>query len=150
MPDNPVVENSKLRGMSRRTAIQLISSVVSGVAFTWFLTFFLRPHSKNAPQTLRIARAAELFQNGNSAVAVIEGKRYAFTRTNNEITSVLLTCTHSGCPLTLKHKRIECVCHGGVFSLQGKTISGPPKQNLSTLQSWLNNGDVYVRLPGNS
>lgn len=56
------------------------------------------------------------------------------------------TCTHLGCTAQYrsKEKDIFCACHEGVYSLDGKNVSGPPPKPLLALKIAVKNGDIVV------
>lgn len=71
------------------------------------------------------------------------------TRQGSELRAVSGRCTHLGClvnfnPIT---RRFECPCHGSVYDLQGKRISGPTTKDLKALPfNLLADGRVSVTL----
>lgn len=51
----------------------------------------------------------------------------------NAVVAYTQKCTHLACPVfySKEHKRLECPCHEGVFSVQtGEVLSGPPPRPL--------------------
>ncbi len=55
-------------------------------------------------------------------------------------------CTHLGCAYGWNEQAKEfiCPCHGGVFSLDGKVVSGPPPRPLDTYAYEIREGFLYV------
>jgi Rieske Fe-S protein len=53
-------------------------------------------------------------------------------------------CTHAGCNVAFEGARIACPCHGGVYDLSGKNVSGPPPKPLTELQVIEENGELFV------
>ena len=55
-------------------------------------------------------------------------------------------CTHLDCIVKYApiRSRIECGCHGGVFSTDGKNLAGPPPRPLETLAVRVVDGVVVV------
>lgn len=53
-------------------------------------------------------------------------------------------CTHAGCNVAFDGTRMACPCHGGIYDLSGKNVSGPPPKPLTELQVFVENGELYV------
>ncbi len=53
-------------------------------------------------------------------------------------------CTHAGCNVTFAGDHIECHCHGGLYDLTGKNVSGPPPKPLTPLKLVEADGVLYV------
>jgi glycine/D-amino acid oxidase-like deaminating enzyme/nitrite reductase/ring-hydroxylating ferredoxin subunit len=65
-----------------------------------------------------------------------EGQRLAVYKNTDEKVQVLSSvCTHAGCIVNFNpaEKSWDCPCHGGRFDLNGKVISGPPRQDLQQI-----------------
>jgi Rieske Fe-S protein len=55
-------------------------------------------------------------------------------------------CSHLGCSVNWddKAKLFHCPCHNGVYSADGKVISGPPPKPLTQLQARVKDGKIEV------
>lgn len=53
-------------------------------------------------------------------------------------------CTHAGCNVSFEGTRIHCPCHGGVYDLAGKNVSGPPPKPLTELAVFEQDGQIFV------
>lgn len=55
-------------------------------------------------------------------------------------------CTHLGCRVKFQddQHRYFCPCHGGVFSEDGKVVSGPPPKGLIEHPVKVENGRIFV------
>jgi len=55
-------------------------------------------------------------------------------------------CTHLGCPYRWDSAKqaFLCPCHGGVFSKDGKVVSGPPPKPLVRFPVKITGGTIYV------
>lgn len=55
-------------------------------------------------------------------------------------------CTHLGCRVIYQQDQNKylCPCHGGVFDVDGKVVSGPPPKPLETHGVRIENGRVFV------
>jgi Rieske Fe-S protein len=59
-------------------------------------------------------------------------------------------CTHAGCNVAFMGSRIECPCHGGIYDLHGKNVSGPPPAPLTELNVVEENGSLFVGRPNSA
>jgi len=55
-------------------------------------------------------------------------------------------CTHLGCAVSWvpDQQAFKCPCHGGVFSIEGEVLSGPPPRPLDRLDNQIENGKLVV------
>ena len=62
-------------------------------------------------------------------------------------------CTHFACIVkwNADEKRLDCPCHDGYFSAEdGSVVAGPPPAPLTMLIAEVVDGDVYVKVGGES
>jgi menaquinol-cytochrome c reductase iron-sulfur subunit len=73
---------------------------------------------------------------------------YAVTPNGHDYIVFSNTCTHLGCPVRWDETRkvFLCPCHGGIFSLDGRVVHGPPPKPLTQVAHRLENGILYVRV----
>lgn len=57
-----------------------------------------------------------------------------------------LHCTHVGCPVNWspQAKRFFSPCHGGVFDVDGRVLSGPPPRPLDRYETKIEKGVLYA------
>ncbi len=57
---------------------------------------------------------------------------FYLVKTNHSIIAISPACTHLGCFVNFDRESNEfiCPCHGGRYDMEGKVISGPPKEPL--------------------
>jgi menaquinol-cytochrome c reductase iron-sulfur subunit len=91
--------------------------------------------------TLRIAR-----QDGYSQV--VDRKVVYLLRQGDQVRAMGSTCTHLGCRTTYDkpNKRIICPCHGGVYDLEGKVVSGPPPAPLPSVATRVEGDHILVQV----
>ncbi|HTH56501.1 MAG TPA: ubiquinol-cytochrome c reductase iron-sulfur subunit [Cyclobacteriaceae bacterium] len=55
-------------------------------------------------------------------------------------------CTHQGCTVSYNStgKNFVCPCHGGVYDLKGKVVSGPPPSALAQYQVTLSGTTLTI------
>jgi cytochrome b6-f complex iron-sulfur subunit len=59
-------------------------------------------------------------------------------------------CSHAGCNVRFEGTRFVCPCHGGVYDLDGKNVSGPPPRPLVELAVVESDGALVVSRKGGS
>jgi Rieske Fe-S protein len=93
------------------------------------------------PVTLRVARP-----DGPSEV--VDRKVIYLVKSGTDVRALDSTCTHLGCRTRFnpETKQIECPCHGGVYDVTGKVISGPPPAPLRAMSTRVDNGQVMVQV----
>ena len=64
----------------------------------------------------------------------------------DEWKAFMATCTHLNCTVQYRDdlRQIWCACHGGMYDLQGRNVSGPPPRPLDPLQVRVQGEDVIV------
>lgn len=67
-------------------------------------------------------------------------------KNNNSLIALSPVCTHLGCFVNFDRNLNEfiCPCHGGRYDIEGKVISGPPKESLYRLPIKVENGKILV------
>jgi menaquinol-cytochrome c reductase iron-sulfur subunit len=79
----------------------------------------------------------------------LTGQEAAYVR-RDEIDRVVVFsvhCAHLGCPVSWfpQSGLFMCPCHGGVYSSEGKNVSGPPPRGLFRYQHRIENGELMIR-----
>lgn len=64
----------------------------------------------------------------------------------NSIIALSPACTHLGCFVNFDRNTNEfiCPCHGGRYDIEGKVISGPPKEPLQRLPVKIEGNRIFV------
>jgi cytochrome b6-f complex iron-sulfur subunit len=116
------------------------------VAAGYPATRFLAPVPGPTPRRVEVGKlddfpvgSAKSVELGNRAALVIrlpDGSFRAF----------VALCTHLQCIVGYapEQNRIECRCHGGVYSVDGENIAGPPPRPLQALKVMVAEGLVAV------
>jgi cytochrome b6-f complex iron-sulfur subunit len=67
---------------------------------------------------------------------------------NNSGSYVALSdeCTHEGCAVSYNSSsnNLQCPCHGGVFSISGSVVSGPPPKSLKQYTVSKNGNSLHI------
>jgi Rieske Fe-S protein len=85
----------------------------------------------------------------NNPVVVIARKganNIAVTRKNNVYKAVALRCTHQGAGLKVKGEEFTCPLHGSKFSWEGKVLTGPAKEPLTTYDFQTGEGKIILQI----
>jgi carotenoid phi-ring synthase / carotenoid chi-ring synthase len=65
-----------------------------------------------------------------------------FALSNNAQEAISLSCTHQGCTVKMAEDgNFHCPCHGSVFAVDGKVLTGPAKRDLPKFQIIQRQGD---------
>lgn len=91
--------------------------------------------------TLRVAR-----QDG--AAEVVDCRVVFLVKAGEQVRAIDSTCTHLGCRtrFNLELGQIECPCHGGVYDVEGRVVSGPPPHPLAELPTRIDGTRVLVQV----
>ena len=85
--------------------------------------------------TIRVADFPAL-ANTNTVVAISVDR--ALVRTNaTTFQAFSMICTHEGCltDVNTRSNRLECPCHGSIFSATGAVLVGPANRSLDKLNA---------------
>ena len=87
----------------------------------------------------------ELAQAGMGKNAAYGGRALLIYRgENGQLRAFDAKCSHAGCNVSWDKQRFLCPCHGGVYDLNGKNISGPPPRPLTELKVIEEGGQIFV------
>lgn len=67
---------------------------------------------------------------------------------SSPLRAFVASCTHLNCTVSYQEEKkcIFCACHGGVFDLDGRVVSGPPPSPLRQLFTKFSNGKLILAL----
>lgn len=65
--------------------------------------------------------------------------------------AISAVCTHLNCTVQYRNdlRVVWCACHNGMYSADGRNISGPPPRPLETYEVNVKGDEIYVRRQGN-
>jgi menaquinol-cytochrome c reductase iron-sulfur subunit len=94
------------------------------------------------PVTVRVRRQDGYYE------AVDQQVVFLLKSDSGELRALSSTCTHLGCRVSYdaKSKLIKCPCHGGVFTPEGRNVSGPPPRPLGEIAARVDDSKVFVQL----
>jgi nitrite reductase/ring-hydroxylating ferredoxin subunit len=84
--------------------------------------------------------------NGYSDPNCGQAQIIVIQHTAGQYSALSTSCTHACCPVTLSGSSLRCPCHGAVFDLTGKHVSGPGSGDLATLQVCADSCGVTVTI----
>lgn len=131
---------------NRRAALQLASlAVVSTPLVVACGGPETRPGAKpSVPGNVAIATTADIPQG--SARIIAEHKVVITNDPPGNFQGFSYLCTHMGCPVTtVEDEKIECNCHGSVFSTKdGSVTKGPASRPLEQLDLRIEGDSIFL------
>jgi cytochrome b6-f complex iron-sulfur subunit len=129
------VAQAKGNAMNRRGLLKSLLGILSTtllVSFVYPLIRFLAPPKEEAEGKKIIIKKSEI-PAGSAKDIVVNGIPSIVINTPDKgFIALSKVCTHLGCLVQYdKIKgRLICPCHAGVYTLEGKVVSGPPPKPL--------------------
>lgn len=122
------------------------SAAALALAGAYPVVRYLEPPAEPAPGATPVGKLEE-FQVGAVRTVLVNERPVLIVRTANEVRAFSALCTHLQCVVqyAAERKRFECPCHGGVYSLDGTNVAGPPPRPLDELAVAIAEGTVIVR-----
>jgi len=149
-------------GSRRRFLAQVfwsgIGLVSAGIAAP-VLTYLIRPlfGPPEAESWVRMGKVDDLPLNVPQRLEVARRVAEGWVTEDSQVTAWVVRqpdklhvfdphCTHLGCAYGWNEqaKQFICPCHGGVFSLNGKVVGGPPPRPLDTYAYEVRESFLYV------
>jgi cytochrome b6-f complex iron-sulfur subunit len=118
-----------------------------GVAAAVPAVAFLRPSGRRVGGTAPAGRIQD-FQVGTARMVLLDDRPVLVIRLpGGDLRAFSAVCTHLGCVVEYspERNRIVCPCHRGVYSVDGRNVSGPPPRPLPALKVEVEAGNVVVR-----
>lgn len=93
--------------------------------------------------------AADVASPGSSKPGGYAGRGLLVMRTSSgQLRAFDTKCSHAGCNVRFEGTRFVCPCHGGIYDMDGKNVSGPPPKPLRELAVAEDNGAIFVSRKG--
>lgn len=100
--------------------------------------------------TFKKARKKAVIFHPDEQLSMVNYKEGVFlVMRGDKIHAYSASCTHLGCTLNydVVSQKLRCPCHGSIFDLSGKWLSGPAKKDLFRIPlSRKTNKDVVVTI----
>jgi Rieske Fe-S protein len=109
----------------------------------WFAVAEVGPLPHDQPVELKFeAEAEDAFYRSRALYSV-----WVIKHATASATVFSPFCTHLDCRFiwNASTEHFECPCHAGVFSREGKVLSGPAPRRLDTLEHRIENGRLFVK-----
>jgi cytochrome b6-f complex iron-sulfur subunit len=90
---------------------------------------------------------ATLASVGGAMIVDVASDTVVVIRTGDTAVTVLSdVCTHSGCTMdyNASTKQLDCPCHGSVFSLDGKVVTGPANRPVKVYSATLASNTITI------
>lgn len=116
------------------------------VALGYPVVRFVEPSARPQTGTATVGKVEE-FPVGQAKIVLVAERPVLLIRTSDgQFRAFSAVCTHLQCIVnyTPERNQIECPCHQGVYSIDGRNISGPPPRPLEELLVTVNEGTVIV------
>jgi menaquinol-cytochrome c reductase iron-sulfur subunit len=97
----------------------------------------------NVPQK----RTINITQVDGWRKVITEKSLYVVRGADGKLSVFTAICPHLGCSVKWNDdtNHFKCPCHNGMFTAEGKLISGPPPRNMDTLESKIEDGHLKIR-----
>ena len=110
---------------------------------------YLAPITKRGPTGgLVDAAGIDEIPVGAAKKVIVAGSAVIIIRTAQSFKAFSAVCTHLGCLVGWDHARqqIVCPCHGGIYDVEGKVVSGPPPKALPSYEVSVISGRIMVKV----
>lgn len=134
---------------SRRRFLDVaVTSVAAtvGVAALYPVARFLEPAAASSESSIVLGPERE-FEPGSARAALLGDRPILVLRgQDGRFRAFVAICTHLRCVVRYapEHQWIECACHGGRFTAEGKPLAGPIVEPLAELRVDVVDGAVVV------
>lgn len=136
---------------NRRSLVSwLLGGTVSAslVSILYPVVRFLQPPevTEAAVNEAPAGKTQELKPNSGKIVKFGNKPALLVRVTDSEWKAYSAVCTHLNCTVQYQeeNKQIFCACHGGVYDLNGKNVSGPPPKPLEEYSVFVRGEDIVI------
>jgi menaquinol-cytochrome c reductase iron-sulfur subunit len=142
-----------------KTASSSIVIITTGLLSIPFISAIINPNQKKITHSFSKATNLESIQENKPVnIPILTSSRDAYLhetvmhniwivrKSNDNITAFSPICPHLGCSYNWNSstKQFKCPCHGSVFNINGKLLSGPAPRGLDTLPIKIKDDVIYV------
>lgn len=124
-----------------------------GALATPVVSYFYPPKLEEMPSEPVLVCAEDELPVGESRTVKFGRYPAIVVRLDSGLKAYSAVCTHFACIVKWNPEttRLECPCHDGDFSADdGRVISGPPPSPLTMLETEIVDGQIYVKVGGES
>jgi cytochrome b6-f complex iron-sulfur subunit len=125
------------------------SATAFAAAITYPAARFAEPEARVATGPVIVGKVDEFPPGGARTVLAHERPVMVVRGAEGRLRAFSAICSHLQCVVgwSAERGRIECPCHGGVYSADGEVLAGPPRRKLEELEVTVNEGAVIVGGP---
>ena len=120
----------------------------TAIAFIYpVLRFFVPPKTVDVGGDSVVAgRVGELKLNSGRIFPFGSRPGLLIRTASGEYRAMSATCTHLSCTVQYRDdlREVWCACHNGVYSLDGRNMSGPPPRPLEAFDVQVRGNEIYV------
>ncbi|HEV2387419.1 MAG TPA: Rieske 2Fe-2S domain-containing protein [Candidatus Acidoferrales bacterium] len=127
--------------------------VASLVAFLYPVLRYVLPPAvvELLANTVVAAHVGDLKPNTGKIFAFDNRPALLILTDDGKLHAISAVCTHLGCTVQYRPdlRAVWCACHNGMYTVDGKNISGPPPRPLEEYEVMLKDKEIYVQREGN-
>ena len=142
-----------------KTASSSIVIITTGLLSIPFISSIINPGQKKITSSFSKVTNLESIQKNNPVnIPILTSSRDAYLnetvmhnvwivrKSSDTITAFSPICPHLGCSYNWNSstQQFKCPCHGSVFNIDGKLLSGPAPRGLDTLPIKIEDDVIYV------
>lgn len=146
-----------MENVSRRDFLNLLkgTGAVIGVGAVTVpvVSYFYPPKLEEMPSEPVLVCAEKELPVGESRTVKFGRYPAIVVHLDSGLKSYSAVCTHFACIVkwNAEEQRLDCPCHDGFFSAEdGEVIAGPPPSPLTMLETEIMDGQIYVKVGGES
>ena len=136
------------RGFLTKVLLGWVGLIVIPVFYGIVQYLTPRSENENAAPTILAGKLSEIPENEHGVKLIKFNRKAVFVYRNsdNQVKALSAVCTHLGCIVGYlpAERKFKCNCHGSVFDIDGKNISGPAPSPLSPYRVEIKNDDVIL------
>ena len=117
------------------------------------VSYFYPPKLEEMPSEPVLVCAEEELPVGDSKTVKFGRYPAIIVHLESGLKAFSAVCTHFACIVKWNpdDKRLDCPCHDGYFSAEnGAVLDGPPPEPLAMLETEVVDGQIYVKVGGES
>ena len=138
----------------RFVEVFLSAGVVASLASFLYpvLRYILPPETAEATSdTVLAGRVGDLKPNTGKIFRFGSKPALLMLMPDGQYSAISAVCTHLNCTVQYRSdlRSVWCACHNGMYTPDGRNISGPPPRPLEKYDVFLKGEEIYVRRQGN-
>jgi cytochrome b6-f complex iron-sulfur subunit len=135
--------------MNRRRFLKSVLGLLGTtlfVSFAYPLVRFLAPPGGEAKGKKVVFKRSDLPEGYAKDIVIGNIPAILINTPDKGFIALSKVCTHLGCLVEYDKikNRLLCPCHAGVYSLEGKVVSGPPPKSLQKFPLKVEGEDIVI------